>query len=133
MHKGHGHKTMIPQGQKLNIIKVMFKLSCLEKGHSEFQVHVFNLTSPIEINNFTLISGWSIQFLSIWVVNVGNALANDFKPDDAFFVYILIGFVLVHLILFIKFCSCQIRSLFKIRAKLDVASESCSVSASCTI
>lgn len=57
------------------------------------------------------------------MVNVGNALANDFKPDDAFFVYILIGFVLVHLILFIKFGSCQIRSLFKIRAKLDVASE----------
>lgn len=35
LHKGHGHKTMIPQGQKL---KVMFKLSCLEKGHNEFQV-----------------------------------------------------------------------------------------------
>lgn len=38
LHKGHGHKTMIPQGQNLNIIKVMFKLSCLEKGHNEFQV-----------------------------------------------------------------------------------------------
>lgn len=38
LHKGHGHKTMIPQGQKHNIIKVMFKLSCLEKGHNELKV-----------------------------------------------------------------------------------------------
>lgn len=38
LHKGHGHKTMIPQGQKLNIVKVMFKMLCLEKGHNEFQV-----------------------------------------------------------------------------------------------